>query len=325
MRSALHDSYGDPASVLRVADRSVPEPAQGEIRIKTILAPIHNHDLWTVRGQYGYKPALPAIGGSEGFGVVDALGEGVEGFKIGQRVAAASVHGTWAEYFVAPARMVIPIPDTFAEEVAAQLVAMPLSALMLLEFLQVKEGDWIVQNAANGAVGKALAILARARGIHTVSLVRRDSGVSELKVMGIENAVSTAGIGWQEQVRSIVGNGNIRAAVDSVGGNSSGELSSLLSAGGTLVSFGSMSGEPMQIPTGDLIYKEATVKGFWGSKVSQSMTIDEKRRLVQELLERTAGGEMKMPVEAIFDLADVPLAVKASVQAGRKGKILLRP
>src|SRR3546814_1864698 len=100
------------------------------------LAPIHNHDRLTVRGQYGYKPALPAIGGSEGLGVVDALGAGVEGLAVGQRVAAASGRGKWAEYFVAPARMVIPMPDAIADETAAQLVATPLSALMLLEFLQ---------------------------------------------------------------------------------------------------------------------------------------------------------------------------------------------
>src|SRR3546814_21169221 len=85
------------------------------------LAPIHNHDLLTVRGQYGYKPALPAIGGREGLGVVDALGAGVEGLAVGQRVAAASGRGTWAEYSVAPARMVILMPDAIDHETAAPL------------------------------------------------------------------------------------------------------------------------------------------------------------------------------------------------------------
>ena len=65
MRSAIHDVFGDPASVLYLADMPLPEPAAGDVRIRTILSPIHNHDLWTVRGAYGYKPVLPAIGGSE--------------------------------------------------------------------------------------------------------------------------------------------------------------------------------------------------------------------------------------------------------------------
>ncbi len=140
MPSASHATFGDPAEVLVPGDSPVPQPGPGEVRIKTLLAPIHNHDLRTVRGRYGYKPDRPAIGGSEAVGVVDALGEGVEGLTAGQRVGAAYVHDTWVEYFIAPARMVIPMPDAIADETAAQLIAMPLSALMLLEFLEVKAG-----------------------------------------------------------------------------------------------------------------------------------------------------------------------------------------
>lgn len=325
MRSAIHNRFGDPAEVLVHGDRPVPQPGPGEVRIRTLLAPIHNHDLWTIRGQYGYKPELPAIGGSEAVGIVDALGEGVEGLAIGQRVAAASVHGTWAEYFIAPARMVIPMPDAIADETAAQLIAMPLSALMLLEFLQARPGQWIVQNAANGAVGKALAMLANARGIHTISLVRRDAGVDELRALGIAHAVATSRADWQDEVRKILGDTLAHAAVDSIGGKASGELLSLLGEGGTLVSFGSMTGEPMQLSSGDLIFKQAIVKGFWGSKVSQAMAVEDKRRLVGELLQRTIGGELQLPVDAIYDLADAAKAAAASLQPARNGKVLLRP
>ena len=66
-----------------------------------ILSPIHNHDLWTVRGEYGYKPALPAaIGGTEAVGVITDVGAGVDEAMIGQRVAVAGINGTWAQYFV---------------------------------------------------------------------------------------------------------------------------------------------------------------------------------------------------------------------------------
>ena len=82
MRSAIHTTFGEPADVLALEESPVPEPGPGQVRIKTILSPIHNHDLWTVRGSYGYKPELPAIGGSEAVGTVDALGEGVTGITI---------------------------------------------------------------------------------------------------------------------------------------------------------------------------------------------------------------------------------------------------
>src|SRR3546814_17764263 len=129
MRSAIHHQFGDPTNVLVPGDSPLPEPAPGEVRIRMQLAPIHNHDLLTVRGQYGYKPALPAIGGSEGLGVVAALGAGLAGLSVGQRVAAASGRGPWPEYFVEPARMVVPLPAALAAQHAAHIRAGTLTAI----------------------------------------------------------------------------------------------------------------------------------------------------------------------------------------------------
>ncbi|MBN9411376.1 MAG: zinc-binding dehydrogenase [Burkholderiales bacterium] len=325
MRSAIHATFGDPATVLTLGELPLPQPAAGEVRVRTLLSPIHNHDLWTVHGRYGYKPQLPAIGGSEAAGIVDALGDGVTGVRIGQRVAIAGVHGTWAEYFLAPAAGLVPVPDSLSDEAAAQLIAMPFSALSLLEFLQVAPGDWIIQNTANGAVGKTLAMLARARGVHTVNLVRRDAGVDELSALGIDHAISTAQAGWQDRVRALLGSASLRAAVDSIGGQASGELLSLLGEGGLLVSFGTMAGEPMQIASGDLIFKQATVKGFWGSKVSTAMPAQTRRALIGELLRLATSGELQLPVEAVYDIADAAAAAAASLQPGRRGKVLLKP
>ena len=325
MRALIHSRFGEAEDVLAVEERPVPEPAAGQVRLRIVLSPIHNHDLWTIRGQYGYKPTLPAIGGSEGVGVIDALGEGVEGLQLGQRVNAASGRGTWADYFLASARMAIPLPDAIPDEVAAQLVAMPLSALMLLEFLAVDPGQWIVQNAANGAVGKTLAMLARARGVNVLSLVRRDAGIDEMAAVGVENVVSTAQDDWRDTARAILGEGRAHAAVDSVGGQASADLVSLLGMDGVLVSFGSMGGEPMVIPSGDVIFRHLVVKGFWGSKVSREMSAADKRRLVGELIQRALAGELKLPVDAVYDLGDAAKAAAESLRPGRGGKVLLRP
>ena len=256
---------------------------------------------------------------------VDALGEGVTGITIGQRVSVASVHGSWAEYFLAPAAGLVPVPDSISDEAAAQLIAMPFSAITLLDFLEVASGDWVIQNTANGAVGKTLAMLAAARGVHIVNLVRRDAGVEELAALGIANAVSTATDGWQDRVRAITGDAPIRAAVDSIGGQASAELLSLLGEDGLLVSFGTMAGEPMQISSGNLIFKQAVVKGFWGSKVSAAMPAEAKRRLLGELIRLVASGELKLPAGAVFGLDQVADAVRASLTAGKAGKVLLKP
>ncbi|NTF31753.1 zinc-binding dehydrogenase [Rhizobium skierniewicense] len=326
MRSATHDIFGEPQDVLQLSEAPVPEPGKGQVRIRTLLSPIHNHDLWTVRGNYGYKPALPgAIGGSEAVGIVDALGEGTDPSLKGKRVTAAGVHGAWAEYFLSPAAGVVPVPDDISDEAAAQLIAMPFSAMTLLEFLGVKTGDWIIQNTANGAVGKAVAMLAQARGIHVVNLVRRPGGVEELAQLGIANGISTADDHWKDHVRKLTAGKPIRAGVDSIGGGASNDIAELLGDEALLVSFGSMTGEDMQISSGAVIFKQLTIKGFWGSIVIAKTPADERRRLIGELIQHVVKGTIRLPVEAIFDLGEISAAVKASLAPGKAGKVLLKP
>ena len=237
MRALIHTTFGDPTEVLEVAERPLPEPGPGQVRVRTLLSPIHNHDLWTIRGTYGFKPELPAGSGTEAVGIVDALGEGVEGLQIGQRVTGGTF-GVWAEYFVAKAAGLVPVPDSMSDETAAQLMSMPFSALALLDSLDVQPGDWIVQNTANGAVGKLVAQFAPARGIRVLGLVRRDAGVDELAALGIRDVVSTESADWRDRVAEILDGAEPRAAVDSVGGKAAGELLSLLGEGGTLVCSG---------------------------------------------------------------------------------------
>lgn len=325
MRSATYNEFGRPTEVLSLGDRPIPEPKANEVRVKTVLASIHNHDLLTIRGKYGFKPELPAIGGSEAVGVIDAVGSEVKDLKVGQRVAAASVQATWAEYFVAPEHMIFPIPESLEDEMAAQLIAMPLSALMLLEFLEVESGQWIIHNAANGAVGKSLAMLAAARGINTINVVRSSDAMSELEALDIKNNVNTADEDWKEQVKAILGDDKISAAVDSVGGEDSGDLLSLLGHYGTFAVFGAMSGKPMVLNPTHMIFKQAVLKGFWGSKLSQEMSVENKKRLVNELIECAVDGKLRLPVEATFDLADIIEAVDGKLQAGKSGKVLLKP
>lgn len=326
MRSATHDIFGDPQDVLKLKDAPVPQPGKGELRIRMLLSPIHNHDIWTVRGNYGYKPPLPgAIGGSEAVGIVEELGEGADPSLLGRRVAAAGVHGSWAEYFISPAAGVVPVPDTISDEAAAQLIAMPFSALTLLEYLGVKQNDWFVQNTANGAVGKAVAMVAQARGIHAINLVRRDAGIDELAELGIVNGVSTAADDWKRKVRALAGDQPIRAGVDSIGGIASNDIAELLADDGLLVSFGSMTGEPMQISSGPVIFKQLTIKGFWGSKAIGALSAQDRRRLMAELIKLVEDRTIVLPVGGVYDLADISSAVKASLTQGKTGKVLLKP
>ena len=108
MRVVSYASFGDPAVVLELGEGPVTEPSAGQVRVKMTRAAIHNHALWMVRGSYGQRPPLPAIGGSEAAGVVDAVGEGVTHVKPGDRVAGFGA-GTWCEHFITAAAGLVPL------------------------------------------------------------------------------------------------------------------------------------------------------------------------------------------------------------------------
>jgi NADPH2:quinone reductase len=325
MRALVQPRFGDPAEVLAVHEVPDPEPGPGEALVRVLLSPIHNHDLWTARGSYGFKPAMPARAGTEAVGVVEALGEGAKGLEVGQRVATGGSFGAWAELVVAPAAGLVPVPEGIGDEAAAQLVSMPFSAIALLDFLDVSEGDWIVQNAANGAVGRLVSQLAAARGVHVLGLVRRAEGVAELAEQGIDNVVATDDDGWRERVRAIVQDAPVVAGVDSVGGASAGDVVSLLAEDGVLVVFGAMASPTLEIGSGDVIFKQVVIKGFWGSKVFGAMSRDKRAELMGELVTGIGSGALTLPVEKVFALEDIAEAARASQAPGRRGKILLRP
>jgi NADPH:quinone reductase-like Zn-dependent oxidoreductase len=324
VRALIHHSFGEPEDVLVLEDRPLPEPGPGRVRLRIVLSPIHNHDIWTIRGTYGFTPDLPAASGTEAVGIVDALGEGVDGLTVGQRVATGGTFGAWAEYILADAAGLVPVPEGVTDEVAAQLISMPFSAISLLQFLDVKAGDWIVQNAANGAVGRMLAQLASARGVHVLGLVRRAGGVDELRAQGIGDVVATDQDDWRERALEITDGADVVAGVDSVGGAASGHVLSLLAENGTLVAFGAMDSPVMEIASGDVIFRQATVKGFWGSKVSATMDPATRGALFGELIQRVSDGTLTLPVAGVFDAADAADAVRASKAPGRVGKVLLR-
>ncbi|MDR7254811.1 NADPH:quinone reductase-like Zn-dependent oxidoreductase [Nocardioides sp. BE266] len=325
MRSVGHDTFGAPDQVLTQREVETPVAGPGQVLVRTILSPIHNHDLVTVTGNYGVKPALPAVGGTEAVGVVEAVGEGADEALVGRRVAVAGSPGTWAEYFVAPAGALVPVPDAMTDEAAAQLISMPFSAISLVEFLGVQEGDWIVQTAANGAVGKIVAVLARSRGLKVVNLVRREAAIAELAELGIDNVIATESADWVAQARALVGEAGARAAVDSVGGDVANGLAELLGDDGLLVTFGAASNQPLVISSGPIIFKQLTVKGFWGAKVSRATSAEDRTRMFGELIGLVLDGSLSLTSGGTFGLDQPSDAVVASQSPGRSGKIMFRP
>lgn len=323
MKSVVFDAYGSPGKVLRIEERPLPEPGSGQVRARLVLSPIHNHDLMIVTGHYGVKPPLPHNPGTEALGIVDKLGEGVTGFNVGDRVSGGAM-AAWSEFYLASAAGLAIMPASIDDATACQITSMPMSAVRLLADLEVKPGDWIAQNAANGAVGKLLAKLAAEKGIRVLNVVRREEAVAELAAEGIGDAVSSEHEDWQERARAITGGAPVIRAVDSVGGRASDELMDLVAEEGRLVSFGALSGRPLQVTAENLLFKRTTISGFWGARPERKMTPAELGAARADLIRRASEGTLKLPIAEVFELDHAAEAAEASGVKGRPGKIGLR-
>ena len=321
MRSVSYAEFGDATEVLELVERELPQPGRGQVRIKLLLSPVHNHDLMTIKGVYGIKPELPSVPGTEAVGVVDALGEGVDNLKVGQRVMGGA-SAAWAEYYLGEAARLIPVPDSVDDATACQLISMPLSAKMLLADLDVRSGDWIIQNAANGAVGKLLNQFAAEAGVHVVNLVRRVGGVAELAALGIGNVVSTSGDDWREQVKAITGGVPIVRGLDSVGGDGPEALLSVMAERSEVISFGNLSGKKIELSSDTILFKQAVVRGFWMARSDAGAEAIGKA--IGELVTAAASGKLKLTVDGVFGLEQAREAAKASGEPGRAGKVAIR-
>lgn len=324
MRALQFEQTGDPKEVLRMRQLPVPEPGPGEVRLAMRLRPINPSDVLQVRGVYGRRPPLPAIAGLEGLSLVDALGQGVSGFSIGQRVVPLGLQGSWADYVVTTVDNLVPIPDGLSDEAAAQVIVNPLTAwIMAVEELKLGAGDWLVQTAAGSVVGRCLIQIAKLRGYKTLNLVRRQEQVAELLAEGADEVLWTEDPKWMDRAQSIVGAKGAAAGVDAVGGSLGGSVAMLLKRDGTLLVYGALSMDPLRVAGGQLIFRTLTVRGFWLTDWKIRTPKNERDAIINALLDAMSKGQISPPVEAIFPLAEFQAAIERADIPGRKGKVLL--
>lgn len=322
MKADMYSAFGEPSKVVSAVSTQAPTPGAGEALIKMKVSPIHNHDLITIRGGYGVKPKLPAIGGSEATGVVAALGPGVADLKVGARVAVSGTQSAWAEYLVVPASAAVPVPDAMADDVAAQILGMPMGSLLALNEFGAKPGDWVLVNAGNGAVGKVIAAAGRSRGVKVALIVRREEARVYLEKLGFGNVFVSDRADWKDRLAAAIGAARVAGAVDMIGGEATGDLAHFISNDGLLLSFGAMSNEPARIDVADLIFKQITVRGFWSHMLFAKLTPHQTQAMIAELFALAGSGDLRLPVEKVFPIEQGAQAM-AAAEKSRDGKILI--
>jgi NADPH:quinone reductase-like Zn-dependent oxidoreductase len=318
MRAVQLTAYGEPVEGLSYVDIPEPDaPGPNQVLVGVEFSPLNPSDLLLARGIYGIRPALPTVIGNEGVGRVLNVGPGVQNVKVGDRVLAPLSSFTWRERMIVPASGLFALPPgADPQQLSMLAINPPTAALLLSEYVNLKPGEWVVQNAANSAVGRWVIAFAKARGLKTVNIVRRPELVPELHAIG-GDVIVVDSPDASNQIKAAVGHADLRLALDGVSGPATGMLASTLSPHGMLVSFAAMSEAPMSISPLDVIFKPITMQGFW---LGHPESATKSEAPIVQAAEMIASGQVQIPVAATYPLSSIKEAV---AHALRGGKILL--
>ena len=322
INAVVYDTHGNPADALRVESRAWPTPGPGEAVVKMRAAPINPADLNQIEGKYPVRAELPATPGFEGAGVVVDLGAKVTNVAVGDLVILPHNVGTWREAIVVKAEDLVVVPAGIEPVDAAMLKINPMTAWRLLhDYVDLKKGDWLIQNAANSAAGRAVIQIARELGYKTMNVVRRAELIDELRAEG-GDVVLVDGENLREEVKEATGGTPIRLGLNAVGGESALRLANCLAPESTLVTFGAMSLQPLKIPNGLLIFKDLRFRGIWINKWYDNATKEQRMEAFRPLFEMAKRGVLKTKVEKAYPLSEAKVAVAHAAQGKRSGKII---
>jgi NADPH:quinone reductase-like Zn-dependent oxidoreductase len=325
MKQVLLEKYGRPEDGVRCAEvPDVGPPGAGEVVFDVLLFPINPADVSFCKGSYRLKPPLPATPGAECAGRVTAVGSGVSHVKPGDLVINLQ-RENWAQKRRVKADDVIAVPPGMDLRQAAMLRINPPTALLLLaDFVALKSGDWVIQNVANSAVGRLLIRLARARGVKTMNVVRRDSLFAELKALGADACV-VDGPTLAEGVKAQTGGAPIRLGIDAVSGQATARLASCVADGGVVVNYGSMSGEDPVMSRSALSNGGLTLAGFTLGRGLAKRSPAEVRAIYADLGGQVMNGTLSAPVERVYPIEEIKAAIAHAQRGERTGKILVAP
>jgi NADPH2:quinone reductase len=294
--------------VLEVVDLPVPEPGPGQLRIRQHAIGINFIDTYFRSGLYPMR--LPAVLGQEGAGVVDSIGEGVQGWAIGDRVYAGSA-GAYAEFNLASAARAIRLPDAVSFEVAAAGMLKGMTAEFLLRrCYRLSAGETILVHAAAGGVGAILVQWAKAIGATVIGTVGSEAKAELVRAYGCDHVILYREEDVAARVREITDGRGVPVAYDSVGKDTfEGTLASLARRG-VFVSFGNASGtapavEPIRLMrSGSLFFTRPTMADYTATREDLELSAN-------AVFEVVASGVVKVEIGQTWPLRDARRAHEA--------------
>ena len=320
------NSFGPASKVAYCAELPDPtSPEPDEIIVDIAAFPINPADLLTIEGKYAAKPPLPYTPGAEAVGHVSEVGSAIDNFRIGDLVMLLS-RENWTQKRKVKAAELLKI-DAESDnlfQLAMLKVNPATAALMLRNYVELKPGDWIIQDAANSGVGHCVIRLAAKSGVKTINVVRRENLIAPLQGIGAD-AVLIGADNLAGQVNQITGGDGVRLAIDAVAGQTSLELASCLVDGGVMVNYGMLSGEPCMVMPDWIVFRHVTLTGFWLATQLRDMPREQIESLYKELISDISQGVLDVPIAATYNIDDIKDALEHAGRENRSGKVLVLP
>lgn len=324
MKIVSFEQFGPPEQVCRCSEREDPAaPGPDEVQVRIEAFPINPVDLLTISGRYAVRPDLPAVPGSEAVARITQCGARVDHLAAGDRVLLLG-RENWMQAKCVPAEQVVKLPDADPLQLAMLKVNPATALLMLQEIVDLAPGEWVIQDAANSAVGQCVIALARGLQIKTVNIVRRAVLVDPLRQRGAD-VVLVDGDDLTQRIAEATEGAEIKLAIDAVAGDLCDRLAASLAPGGTIVNYGLLSGRPCAVSPYHLIFRDIRVRGFWLVRQLSGMPPAAVQALYSGLAERVAQGAINVAVEATYPIDEIQKALRHAAQEGRRGKVLVTP
>lgn len=342
MRVVRYHQFGSPSEVLYVAKMDRPLLKADEVLVRMQLRSINPSDLLTITGRYPSRIVLPAIPGYEGMGVIVEKGIAITDLSIGQRVLglrgmwAYSSHlnqpispvihtsGTWQEFIKMNARGIVSVPDEIDNATAAQLYINPLTAwLMVKHELQLGKGDILIANACGSAIGRIFAEFAAIFGYELIGVTRNDTHTKILNTLGVKKVINTAEEPLVETLLSYTKGRGVTAALDAIGGEDGVKLAQCVQEGGTMLLYGSLSGEQHPQNIRAFLRPGVRIRNYWLRNWVYTTPLKERIAVFSDMIEHFVRYQISLPSGPIFDLDEINQAVESAALPNRIGKVLL--
>ena len=322
-------AQGTPAQAMTLTEQPKPPVTPGHVLLKVEAAGINFADVLTVSGEYLTRTKYPYTPGMEFAGVIEQLGEGVQGFQVGQRVACLAGTGGLAQYAVVPAQTLVPVPPSFT---AAQAASFPVSYLTAYHGLktlgQGKEGEWVLVQAAAGALGTASIQLAKAMNMNVIAMASTEEKLQLARDLGADVTLLQDDPDRVQKVREAAGGPTGKGAgvplvLEVVGGKRFQESLDMTANRGRVIVIGNASREQASLRPVELMKRNITVTGLWlTSLLTDAEANAQAMREVPPLL---ASGKVVPQIGPTYALADSAQAFQDILDRKTTGKVIIEP